>query len=832
MGSCSIKYVRFSLIFVASFLSFLSISDAKGQKTIISGGVYDAVSKEPLPFVNLAFTGSKVGTTTDINGLYSLETYLASDSLKASSVGYKPLAKKVKKDVTQVIDFFLEEGSVSLGEVVINAKDFENPAHVILRNIIANKPVNNREKLDAYQYETYSKVQFDLNNLSEKFTQRKLFKQFDFIFDNLDSTNKKVSLPFFMTENFSDFYYQRNPRGRKEFIHATRISGINNESVSQFLGQMYQDFNIYENSIGIFGKNFISPISGYGLVFYKYFLVDSAYIDSKWCYKLDFIPKNENELVFQGHFWVNDTTYAIKEISAEILKSANINFISELKVYHEYEEVEREVWMLVREELLADFTLFEKETGFYGKKTTTYDNFVINQPKEPEFYAGPEQVVVETQVNEKDDQYWNEVRHETLTEKQQAVYNMVDSLKNNKMFMTYVDIINFLVQGYVIQGPVEIGPVFTFLSFNSVEGVRPKFGLRTSNDFSTNFMLEGYAAYGLRDKEFKYSLGGSYFLSKKKWHTIGAYYTKDMEMIGQVPNFFPRDHFIQFLTVRNPQDRLIFNESVRFFTEREWFTGFSTRLEFSRQDLFARGDWQFARVTQDNPLDIPFIIEDIVTSELSIGTRFAFRETFVSGEFERISLGSKYPIIRARATLGMKGVFDSQFQYQKLTLNISDRIPLGPFGNLYYVFEGGNTWERAPYPLLFVHSGNESIFNNSAAFNTMNFFEFVSDRYASARFEYHLEGFFLNKIPLFKKLKWRELVGLNGIYGGFDQKHLELMILPDRTFTFDNKPYAEAYIGVENIFRFFRVDAIWRLTYLDNPNVKQLGILIGFDIQF
>jgi len=263
MGSCSIKYVRFSLIFVASFLSFLSISDAKGQKTIISGGVYDAVSKEPLPFVNLAFTGSKVGTTTDINGLYSLETYLASDSLKASSVGYKPLAKKVKKDVTQVIDFFLEEGSVSLGEVVINAKDFENPAHVILRNIIANKPVNNREKLDAYQYETYSKVQFDLNNLSEKFTQRKLFKQFDFIFDNLDSTNKKVSLPFFMTENFSDFYYQRNPRGRKEFIHATRISGINNESVSQFLGQMYQDFNIYENSIGIFGKNFISPISGY-----------------------------------------------------------------------------------------------------------------------------------------------------------------------------------------------------------------------------------------------------------------------------------------------------------------------------------------------------------------------------------------------------------------------------------------------------------------------------------------------------------------------------------------------------------------------------------------
>ncbi len=832
MGSCSIKHFGFPKILVSFLIVFLSISDAMGQKTIVSGGVYDAASREPLPFVNLGFTGSKVGTTTDINGQYRIETYLASDSLKASSVGYRPLAKKVKKDVTQVIDFYMEEGSVSLGEVVISARDSENPAHVILRSIIANKPVNNREKLDSYQYEIYNKVQFDLNNLSEKFTQRKLFKQFDFIFENLDSTNKKVSLPFFMTENLSDFYYQRRPKGRKEIIRATRVSGINNESVSQFLGQMYQDVNIYENSIGIFGKNFISPISSYGLVFYKYFLVDSAYIDSKWCYKLDFIPKNENELVFQGHFWVNDTTYAIKEISAEILKSANINFISELKVHHEYEEVEREVWMLVKEDLLADFTLFEKETGFYGKKNTSYKNFVINQPKDPEFYAGPEQVIIESQVNEKSEQYWNEVRHETLTEKQQSVYNMVDSLKNNRMFMTYVDIINFLIQGYVIQGPVEIGPVFTFLSFNTVEGVRPKFGLRTSNDFSTKVMMEGYGAYGLRDKEFKYSLGGSYFLSKRKWHTIGAYYTEDMEMIGQIPNYFPRDHFIQFLTVRNPQDRLIFNKSARFFTEREWFTGFSTRLEFSRQNLAARGDWQFARVPQDNPLDIPLIIDDIVTSELSIGTRFAFRETFVSGEFERISLGSKYPIVQARATMGMKGVFDSEFQYQKLTINVSDRIPLGPFGNLFYVLEGGNTWEKAPYPLLFVHSGNESFFYNSAAYNTMNFFEFVSDRYASARVEYHLEGFFLNKIPLFKKLKWRELVGVNGLYGGFDEKHLDLMILPERTFSFDNRPYAEAYVGLENIFRFFRVDAIWRLTYLENPNVKQLGILIGFDIQF
>ncbi len=820
------------LPFMAMIIACMSGTGLLAQKTIISGGVYDAETKEPLPFVNVAFIGSKVGTTTDMQGQYRLETYYASDSLMASSVGYEAQSKKVKKDAEQKIDFMLEEGSVRLGEVVVNAKDFENPAHAILRNIIENKPVNNRQKLDAYQYETYNKVQFDLNNLSEKFTNRRIFKSFDFIFDNLDSSKQKVSLPFFMTENISHYYYQRQPKGRKEIIHATKVSGINNESISQFLGQMYQDVNIYENSISIFGKNFISPISNYGLVFYKYFLVDSSYIDNKWCYRLDFKPKNENELVFKGHFWVNDSTYAIKEIDAEILKSANINFINELKVQHSYDEVEHEVWMLVREDLLADFVLFEKQTGFYGRKTTMYRDFVINDPKEPDFYTGADDVIVETSVNEKENSYWQDVRHESITSEQQAIYSMVDSLKNNRIFMTYVDVVNFIVQGYVVKGPVELGPVFTFLSYNTVEGFRPKFGMRTSNDFSKRLLMEGYVAYGINDEEWKYSLGGSYFLSKSPRHSIGAYYTEDMELIGQIPNYFPRDHIVQSIAVTNPINRLIFNKSVRVFTEREWFAGFSNRIEFSRRNLAARGAWEFTYNPADDLVNVPLRINNIVSSELSVSTRYAHKEAFVEGEFERISLGSKYPIINLRADFGLKGVFDSQYQYQKLTLTVSDRIPLGPLGNLNYVLEGGRSWEKAPYPLLFVHSGNESLIYNSQAFNTMNFFEFVSDQYASVRAEYHLEGFFLNKIPLFKRLKWRELVGLNGVYGSFDDRNLTEMLLPERTYTFDHRPFAEAYIGVENIFRFFRVDAIWRLSYLENPNTQKFGIRLGFNIQF
>jgi len=832
-SNSSISKINIKRCIVLFLLGFLFLPfHSLAQKTIVYGSVFDTNTKEPLPFVNVAFKGSKVGTTTDLDGNYRLETYYAEDSLVASFVGYKPRSFKVKKDRSQKIDFPLEEGSVSLGEVVVNAKDFENPAHVILKKIIKNKPINNREKLQSYQYETYNKIEFDLNNLSDKFTERKIFKSFDFIFDNIDSTGEKVSLPFFMTETLSDYYYRRDPKGRKEVILATKVSGINNESISQFLGQMYQDVNIYQNSLGIFGKNFVSPISDYGLVFYKYYLVDSAYIENKWCYRLDFLPKNESELVFEGHFWVNDTTYAIKEIDATILPSANINFITDLKVRHQYNEVEPEVWMLKREELVADFSLIESEMGFYGKKITTYRDFVINEPKENEFYGGAEHVIVETEINALEEEYWKENRHEIISEEQQAIYDMVDSLKTNKVFMTYVDVVNFIFQGYWVDGKVEWGPVFTFLSYNTVEGLRPKFGLRTSNDFSKRLLLEGYVAYGLKDERFKYMLGGQYFLSKKPRQVLGAYYSEDYELIGQVPNYFPRDHIVQALTVRNPQDRLILNKQSRIYTERTWFTGFSTLLEFRRRELSSAGAWNFERYENIRG-EIQLVdVSNIISSEISLGFRFAYRENFVEGEFERISLGSIWPIVNVRMDLGLKGVLGSDYDYQKITLTATDKIPLGPFGTMKYSLEGGKTWQNIPYPLQFVHSGNESFFYNSEAFNTMNFFEFVSDEYIAMRAEHHFEGFFFNKIPLFKKLKWREIVGVNGVYGRFNLANTQELILPQNTFVLDEKPFAEAYLGVENIFRFFRVDAVWRLTYLDNPNSPNFTLLLGFDIKF
>ena len=331
------------------------------------GVVTDGLTGETLPFVNLLFKNSKVGTSTDIDGKFRIETYYPTDSLQASFIGYKTLAKRVRKDEQQVINFKLASGSVAVDEVVVTYQG--NPAHEILDRVYNYKEVNNREKYDAYQYEVYNKVEFDLNNITEDFKNRKMFNKFQFIFDFVDSTSAdKEYLPMFMTESVSDFYYRREPKSEKEYIKASQVSGTSNESITQFLGDMYQNVNIYENYISVFGKSFVSPIANFGKTFYRYYLVDSLVIDGSYCYQIDFTPRQNQEPVFSGTMWINDTTYAIKQIEAKINQDANINFINGFSVKQKYKRVEGKYWMLEKDELTVDFELGEKVMGLYGRK--------------------------------------------------------------------------------------------------------------------------------------------------------------------------------------------------------------------------------------------------------------------------------------------------------------------------------------------------------------------------------------------------------------------------------------------------------------------------------
>ncbi len=800
-----------------------------GQKTKVSGKVVDAATLEPIPYASVYFKDSKIGVTTDFDGKFVIETYYVTDSLSASSIGYKTKSYKVKKDRVQVIDFKLETASISLAEVEIKAdKKAENPAHVIFKKIIKNKKINNREKLAAYEYELYNKVEFDLNNLSDEFMSKKVLKPFEFVWDNLDSSDQKVYLPVFMTESLSDFYYRKNPKSEKEIIKATRVSGIENNSVSQFLGDMYQNVNIYDNNIIVFGKSFVSPLSGLGLGFYDYYLEDSTFIDDKWCYNIIFQPKRKQELTFKGDFWVNDTTYAIKKIDATISEDANINYIYGLKVEQEFDEVEPEVWMITKDKLIVDFNITKKTMGFYGRKTTTYKNFVINQPRPDEFYKGTSDIEVKDDANAKEEQYWEAARHIDLSDNEKEIYAMVDSIQNIPQFKTIADIISLFVSGYKVVGNFEIGPYFTLYSFNPIEGNRVRFGGRTSNKFSTKTMLEGYVAYGFRDKEYKYGGGVTQILRKNPRTSVYIGGKKDIEQLGQAAGAFREDNVLSSVFRRNPAVKLTEVTQFKSFVEKEWFYGLSNKLIFTHRVLKPLGELEYLHV---NDADQTTAINHIITSDLTLYTRFAYKEKFVSGEFERISLGTKYPTLEFFYTVGLSGVLKSQYDYQKFVARVRDKLRLGPFGVLKIRLEAGKIWGALPFPLLQLHQGNETFFYDESAFNTMNYFEFVSDQWASASTTYHLEGLFFNKLPLFRKLKWREVVSMKAVIGSYDVRNSQELILLPNTFTL-TKPFVEGSVGIENIFKFLRVDALYRLSYLDNPDIVKFGIRAKLQFDF
>lgn len=825
-----------ALLVVLVVLAGLSTS---AQTTKVTGRITDAKTGETIPFASIAFVDSRIGTNSDMDGNYALETYYATDSIKVSSVGYVARSFPVKKDKAQVIDVVLEPNSFELAEVVIKPTE-ENPAFGILRRVIRNKPVNNREKLTAYEYDAYNKIEFDLNNITEEFTEKKIFKPFAFIFENIDSTDAKPSLPIFMTETLSEVYYRQSPKKQREYIRGTKVSGIENESVSRFMGDMYQNVNIYDNFLVIFGKNFISPIADGGKGYYDYYLTDSAFVGKYWCYKLTFTPKRVQELAFTGEMWISDTTYAVHRIEAGIASGANLNFVQGFWVKQQYDQVEDEVWMLTKDELVVDLNVIrdtgEKNKnavqGFYGRRNASYKDFVINRPREDTFYEGVDDVVVEIDPLSLGADYWDRERHVPLSAKENAIYHMVDTMKTIPRFRTYVDVVSTLATGYWEKGKIELGPYFTTLSFNPVEGARFRVGGRTSNDFSTWVEFEGYTAYGLLDERFKFGLATRGFISKEPRLLYRAGYKHDVEQLGQSTNAFRNDNILGSLFRRNPNTKLTDVEEWKASLEREWFTGFTTEVMARYRTLQALGSLRYERLKLE-PLPEVSAVGSIRTAEVSLNTRFAYGEKYVSGEFDRIAVGMlKYPTLELHVAYGVPGLLNSDYEYTKIVARSYKRWQLGTAGWTRTTLEGGRIFGSLPYPLLTIHSGNETLYLDDLSFNTMNFFEFISDRYIQLFAEHHFEGLFFNRIPLLRRLKWREVATFKAVAGDLDQKHSDELLFLDGMYSLYNGPFMEASAGIENILKVLRFDIIWRLRYNDHERTAPWALRAKLYINF
>ncbi len=813
----------------------LLVCSVWAQSTRVRGKITDAKTGEPLPLVNVVFKGSFVGVTTDFDGVYSIETREAVEELQASFVGYIPQSRKVVPGAYNTIDFKLEPQSFDLEEIKVTPG--ENPAHAILRKVSQNKKKNNPDRIQSYFCNTYTKMELDLTNVKPGFKNKKLQKNFGFIFDHIDTSvvTGKAYLPVMISEASADYYFRKSPSLSREIVKASRISGIEEDyTLAQFTGHLHANFNLYDNYIDIFEVRFASPLSDHGLMYYKYFLVDSMQIEGRKTYKIRFHPKSFSTPVLDGEVNIDSLSWALQSAHVKMMKGLNVNWIRHLVLENTNQLLADSVWFPKQDRLFADFSIVmsdsSKVVSFLGHRQVDYSHVVLNPVIPEKVLKLDNNVIIDKAVLKNDDSYWDTIRPYALSKQEKEIYQMVDSIKNVPLYQNIYTVISTIMGGYYDTKYVGIGPYYKLGSFNKLEGVRFQLGARTTEDFSKKIRLFGYAAYGTKDENFKGGGGFTYSFKELPTSQLTLAFKHDVLQLGAGVNAFTTGNILSSVFSRGNNDRLSMVNQWDMQFEQEWRQGVSNTLAVQIRDVFPSRYVPFVKPDGG-------AMKSIQSTILRLNTRLSKNEIVIRKTFDKYSMGSDYPIVGVDLSMGVKGLFKNDYEFYRLEGNISYNFPVSPLGKSYMVLSGGKIFGKVPYPLLKLHEGNATYFYDQYAFSCMNYYEFASDLWASFIWEHHFKGFFLGKIPLMKRLKWREVFIFKGLIGILTDKNngsladTRAYLLFPEGMSSVSKPYFETGIGIENIFRVFRVDSIWRLTHRHSiPGQDVQNFAVNFSV--
>ncbi|MFY8181207.1 MAG: DUF5686 family protein [Flavobacterium sp.] len=827
-----LKKISFSIVLFLLFSSFVF------SQTKVSGVVVDK-KNQPVSYANIVFKGSNEGTVSDENGKFYLESTKNYTTLVVAFVGFTTKDVDLEKLVTYNMKVVLNEEEM-LQEVVIykgKTSKKNNPALDILRKIWERKRKNGLRMFDQYQYEKYEKVEFDLNTIDSAFMKQKIFKGMEFVFNKVDTSKVtgKTYLPIFINESMYDVYGDNKLKKEKSIIKANKNSGLGNgDGVNTFIKDLYNDYNIYNNHLTFFDKSFTSPLSTTGIDVYNYVLRDSSFIDNKWCYNIVFYPRRKNELTFKGDFWVNDSTYAIKTINMAVSKSANINWVKDIYIEQEFEVVSDSVFLLTRDYMMSDFAINKKEEskGVYGKRTTLVRNHKFNEVKPDKFYK-EEVNFIDNAVYTKSDEYWEENRFEKLNKDEIGVYKMLDTLKTVKKFKQMYNLVTILGSGYIQKGNIDFGPIFSTFGFNVVEGIRVRVGGRTYFGPNDKWRFQGYTAYGFDDNKFKYGLSGKWMVDSKRRIIVEAGNRRDVEQIGAS------------LTTTNDVLGRSFASSALFASGNNGkltninLTMASVEIEPIKNLIFKTG-FSYRTLESASPtFSLDYYSDDTYTttksevkqSEVNLQVEYTPGRKTVGYGVERLNVDSPYSRFFVNYSQGFKGLIDSDFDYSKLQLYYKQPITIGPLGRTNLTMELGKTFGQVPLGLMSVIPGNQTYFIIGNTFNNLNFYEFVSDEYATLQWDHNFQGRLLSRIPLMRKLNWREIIGIRGAYGSISNEN-KLINASGLVYKAPKQPYWEYSIGIGNIFKVFRIDASWRGNYRDIPGTNNFTIKGEFGFYF
>ncbi len=850
--------LRLGTLMVFFFFSILSF----GQSLHLKGKVMDVTNKEPIGYATVAAVGSTTAASTDDDGNFILKVTPNFSKIRISFVGYESQDVSISSETYQELTIYLvpEEHTIETVEITAPRRtkysNKNNPAVELIRKVIAHKDENRIASYEYAEYRQYEKVSLGLSNLSEKFKNRKVFKNYQFLFEKEDvetgSSTRGYTLPAFIEERLSQVYTRKKPNTTKQLILAEQRAQfdpkfVDNDGLSAYFNKLYQDIDIYESNIELVTNQFLSPIAGSSPTFYRFYITDTIKTETPYLVELSFFPRNKADLLFQGKLYITlDGKYAVKRADLSVSDDINLNFVRDLDVKLDFEQDSNNRYYLKTSSLGLDFSLTDKGTGIKGNRTVTFDDFKTGLAQPDSIYAGPSVVkVVQESDTTSDETYWATHRPIALKPNEQNIYRNIDTLQLIPSFQRFMDISALILSGYKQAGPIEIGPVNTFYSFNPVEGFRLRLGGRTTDRLSKRFYAEAYTAYGFKDEKWKYFLSGTYALNNKSVYTFPQHYLRasimrDTKIPGQNLDFVQEDNFLLSFK-RGENERYLYNDIYRVEYKREFESNFSYVIGLSkwRQQPAGILTYQMLDDYGNNT-----VFNELNTTELSVGLRYAPHEEFYQGKLYRTPIFNKYPIFYLNYVAGLKDVLGGEYNYHNFTLGADKRFYFSQLGYADVNVEGNYILgDHIPFPFLNIHRANQTYAYQLRSYNLMNFLEFVSDHSVSANIQYYMNGFLLNKIPLIKKLKWREVFSVKAIYGGLRDENnpaytnnvFDFQKNEDQepiTYGFDNKPYVEASVGLTNIFKFIRVDYVKRLNYLDQPDVPKHGIRVRVKFDF
>ncbi len=857
-----LKYMK--LLYKKLILLFLLVFAASQSFAQLKGVITDSITHEPLMYISVYYEGKGVGGVSNANGEYQIETRKNWNEVTFSSIGYRTKVIKLTPG-QKVLDVQMVPDDVMLSEVVVKPKKEKyskknNPAVDFMRKVIEHKKAQKLEVNDYYQYDQYEKMKMSLNDITPEKLEKGIYKKYSFLKDQIEvsETTNSLILPISIQETSSQTVFRKSPESKKTIIKGMNSNGINEFfSTGDMLGTVLQDVftnvNIYDDDIRLLQRRFTSPIAKEGLNFYKYYLMDTLTVERDTCVHLTFVPQNSQDFGFTGHLYVlKDSTYAVKKCVMNLPKKTGVNFVNQLDIVQQYEQLPNGNWVLMDDDMLVDLSLVKSMGGLQVQRTTKYSNYKFD-PIEQRLFRLKGSVIKEADMLSKSDEYWAEVRQVPLTKTESSMDVFMNRIEQIPGFKYIIFGAKALIENFVeTTGPkkpskVDIGPINTMISNNYVDGLRLRLSAMTTANLNPHWFLSGYGAYGFKDHRWKYSGTLTYSFNKRDYvvwefpkHFISATYSYDVMSPMDKFLFTDKDNvFVSFKTTT--VDQMSYMRDVAINYELETPTGFGVKSMLRHRNDEPTGNlkyWANNSSADKMPLPNEKPIHDITTAEASVTLRYAPGEAFVNSKQRRIPVSLDAPIFTLTHTAGFKGVLGGEYNFNRTEASIWKRVWLpSSWGKVDISLKGGAEWNTVPFPLLILPEANLSYITQRETFCLINNMEFLNDRFASLSLSYDMNGKLFNRIPLLKKLKWREMIRFRTLWGTltdknnpFKSNNPDLFLFPMRdgqytSHVMDPKiPYMEASIGVYNIFKLLHVEYVHRLTYRDNPGINKWGI--------